>query len=200
MSHFTAVVLVDPRFRTSKEIGEEAERLLAPFNENTRVPPYEEECYCVRNRRDAEAGKAARLAAGSPAEDAESGDGKGEEETCGECEGRGVISSTYNPNSKWDWYRVGGRWDGSILEHLPTDLAAARNLTDAVSRNSARAGDLLPGSVSYAIITPDGEWIARGKMGWFGMSRDEKDDWDENSTQIFRAYPDHTAVLYDLHI
>lgn len=27
---------------------------------------------------------------------------------------RGEPISTYNPKSKWDWYRIGGRWDGWI--------------------------------------------------------------------------------------
>ena len=30
------------------------------------------------------------------------------DENCG-------IISTYNPNSKWDWYSVGGRWKGLLL-------------------------------------------------------------------------------------
>lgn len=27
----------------------------------------------------------------------------------------GNYVSTYNPDSKWDWYEVGGRWDGSLI-------------------------------------------------------------------------------------
>lgn len=26
----------------------------------------------------------------------------------------GNVLSTYNPNSKWDWYSLGGRWEGSL--------------------------------------------------------------------------------------
>lgn len=31
---------------------------------------------------------------------------------CEDCNGTGIILSTYNPNSKWDWYVIGGRWTG----------------------------------------------------------------------------------------
>ena len=27
----------------------------------------------------------------------------------------GDLLSTYNPNSKWDWYKVGGRWEGLLI-------------------------------------------------------------------------------------
>lgn len=27
----------------------------------------------------------------------------------------GNLLSTCNPNSKWDWYEVGGRWHGMLL-------------------------------------------------------------------------------------
>jgi hypothetical protein len=33
---------------------------------------------------------------------------------CDECGGDGVVISTYNPDSKWDWYQVGGRWSGQF--------------------------------------------------------------------------------------
>ena len=32
-----------------------------------------------------------------------------------EIDADGNILSTYNPNSKWDWYEVGGRWRGLLL-------------------------------------------------------------------------------------
>ena len=39
----------------------------------------------------------------------------------------GDFISTYNPNSKWDWYDVGGRWKGQLLlkDGFPSDGAPA---------------------------------------------------------------------------
>lgn len=36
----------------------------------------------------------------------------------------GEVYSTCNPNSKWDWYSVGGRWTGQLLVKKDTELAA----------------------------------------------------------------------------
>ena len=30
----------------------------------------------------------------------------------------GDLLSTYNPNSKWDWYTIGGRWN-NYSKHCP---------------------------------------------------------------------------------
>ncbi len=31
---------------------------------------------------------------------------------CEDCKGTGIRQTTYNPMSKWDWYKIGGRWTG----------------------------------------------------------------------------------------
>ena len=42
-------------------------------------------------------------------EDAKEGDRYSDESGCG---GTGTYRSTYNPNAQWDWWVVGGRWNG----------------------------------------------------------------------------------------
>lgn len=57
--------------------------------------------------------------------------------------------------------------------------------------------------VPYALMTPDGEWYAKGKMGWFGMSRDDKseDDWKDLATKLKEKYrSNHLGVVVDCHI
>lgn len=40
---------------------------------------------------------------------------------CEECKGSGTYGSTRNPNSKWDWWVIGGRWNGHLLpDYDPT--------------------------------------------------------------------------------
>ena len=38
---------------------------------------------------------------------------------CSECNGTGYYKSNYNPDSKWDWYQVGGRWSGILDSYDP---------------------------------------------------------------------------------
>lgn len=100
MSHFTVLV-----------IGEDYEGQLAPYNEEIQVEPYkshEKDAEWLYGVWEKEHGGHQRpqleeLAAwlsehwGEPYE----------------CDEDGIFTwSTYSPNSKWDWYSVGGRWTG----------------------------------------------------------------------------------------
>ena len=39
---------------------------------------------------------------------------------CPDCEGSGTMVSTYNKDSKWDWYQIGGRWSGYWADYDPS--------------------------------------------------------------------------------
>lgn len=103
MSHYTVAVIHHPE--------QDIDELLAPFDENIKVPKYisytkqqavahvrkywkdvedlsDEECY-VKMAADYE----------DDMKDAE-----------------GNLYSTYNPQSKWDWYQEGGRWSGLLKD------------------------------------------------------------------------------------
>ena len=69
-------------------------------------------------------------------------------------------------------------------------------------------GDIKPANQSalsftpYAIVTPDGEWVERGKMGWFGMSSNEKgdDEWRKIYEETLEKHLDCMAAVVDCHI
>jgi len=45
--------------------------------------------------------------------------------------------STYNPNSKWDWYSVGGRWRNSLLTKKDNeDVISETSLEDLINQGS----------------------------------------------------------------
>lgn len=200
-----------------------------------------------------------------------------------------------NPNKKWDWYVVGGRWSGFLKlkagatgkmgrpgllgscadsgpgradvvrkgdvdfegmrdaagkraaerwdkaaaardgktwltwEHVrdvlhPGDIEAARNAYHAQETKTAvlTAMDnpwdgvdeyLSPrdeyiqqardsATVVYAVVK-DGEWIAKGDMGWFGMSNDHQSEseWNRKFNEMLDALPDDTVLtVVDCHI
>lgn len=130
---------------------------------------------------------------------------------CEECNGTGKHPSTYNPKSQWDWWVVGGRWDGWI-----TGNAKRRGSEDGyfgsehhqIKPNCLPAAQLLErvreseDNTPFAFVTPDGEWIERGSMGWWGCVSDEKSkkNWQQEAITILEKYPDCLAVACDLHI
>ena len=99
----------------------------------------------------------------------------------------GSILSTYNPNAKWDWYHVGGRWRGRIPG-------------DEVKMSEVNIDKIDP---PYAFVTTDGEWVERGEMGWFGISSNEmnEDEWDAKFREYLKTLDkDIVLTLVDCHI
>jgi hypothetical protein len=103
---------------------------------------------------------------------------------CNMCKGGGTYRSTYNPEAKWDWYVVGGRWAGL----LPGD------------RDIAPLCEVPNEMVTRAVMTPDGAWHENGSMGWFGMSYGRDEDWPEKQLELREKYPNATAIIVDCHI
>lgn len=56
---------------------------------------------------------------------------------------------------------------------------------------------------TFAVITEDGKWHERGEMGWFGMSHNEKEDydWDAQFKACIEGLDGNTLIsIYDCHI
>jgi hypothetical protein len=116
---------------------------------------------------------------------------------------QGQPISTYNPDSKWDWYRIGGRWDGWITgnEQSSDDGFNFDGRHETVANNIATIKQALKRNViPHAIITPDGEWHERGQMGWWAMLLTENGNWDSDAKKILARYPGHRLVIVDAHI
>ena len=110
-----------------------------------------------------------------------------------------------NPNSKWDWYTEGGRWnnclktkDGEfvnkcLLKNLDLSIPAPADNEDYhIGEHSA----------PFCLVV-DGEWFEKGEMGWFGISTNDKpqEDWNTEFVNILKKLPDNSRVyLIDFHI
>ncbi len=158
---------------------------------------------------------------------------------CEECEGKGTNETQYNPKSKWDWYSIGGRWNGGLRGVDPVDnpknwkvcflcdgTGKRPDMTVKDGCNGCQgtgkelkwpsdqedAGNVLPlgeflprlakDTVPFALLTPEGEWIERGEMGWWACVSNEKnrDSWLEEVRTVYAKYPDSVLVLVDCHI
>lgn len=106
---------------------------------------------------------------------------------------QGQPIATYNPDSKWDWYVIGGRWDGWINDR---EASGERTAANSAPTEQAIAREKIP----HAIITPDGQWHERGQMGWWAVLITENEDWDSQAKQILALYPGHCVVIVDAHI
>jgi len=100
--HFFTIVIVPKQqyldacfFNDWTEVEREVERLLAPYDENLEVPSYMDICDCNWS--------------GNP------------DPQCEECNGAGKVSTDYNPKAEWDWWVIGGRFDGVVQKKRRDD-------------------------------------------------------------------------------
>ena len=57
-------------------------------------------------------------------------------------------------------------------------------------------------TVMYAVVK-DGQWLAKGEMGWWGMSDDKvsQETWNRQVNELLDALPDDTLItVVDCHI
>ena len=216
MSHFTVYVF-------TKKDKRDVEQLLAPYDESITYPPYIEltkEQAIAKTRKEIEDYKNGLYAEylADPIAYEEKCDNKKHLEyiknefpkrlnwTDEECyeeqkmwygedmiDEDGNLLSTYNPHSKWDWYTIGGRWTGSLV----TKEGRETN-TDYVSEIDWDRTD-----IPFAFITPNGIWHERGKMGWWAIVTNEKeqDNWEEEFKKAIEKFDNDVLVtLVDCHI
>lgn len=98
---------------------------------------------------------------------------------------------TYNPDAKWDWYEIGGRWSG----FLRNDAILARSLL-----RSPKLKDRLP----HDYLTPDGKWHAKAEFistGWMQghMVHTPGGRWHKEFRSALSAWPKHRVVVVDRH-
>lgn len=269
MSHYTVAVIT----KSNPEDSHELEKLLAPFDENLSVEPY-----IHRTREEIiKQGKIHKQEWIDRVNEVESKDKLVEylispsyrwcrdllnAETDDEFYNAEVYEdmvgpnsddeySTYNPDSKWDWYQIGGRWSGLLLskedgnyyntlqikdwdydnfntesiEHYERFWEVAAEGAEQTQEEKDNHEFLLfykpeyyiekYGSKSnfikcmctfstYAVLTPDGEWLAPGSMGWWGVSHaDVKDEfeWERDYIDLINTFdPEMYITIVDCHI
>lgn len=110
----------------------------------------------------------------------------------------GNLLSKYNQKSKYDWYEVGGRWDGAIP--MKTNMKL-----EIKSCNECKVSQIDMDKIEtpYAYVDTNGNWYERGTMGWFGISSNDKDEksWDNEFKEFINNQKKSTIVtIVDCHI
>lgn len=110
----------------------------------------------------------------------------------------GNFLTTYNPNSKWDWWVMGGRWTG----YLPTMYGQHSNSCSVSEVNWSKFFEDNPLG-PFCFITEDGEWHETARMGWWGMTSNDKEKkaWREEFESYLKSVdPDTKITAIDFHI
>lgn len=113
------------------------------------------------------------------------------------------VLSSYNPNAKWDWYCMGGRWSG-FLHLKDKDDSGNRITTDQALVNEVDWDYMFKQNlIPFCCVTSDGEWYEKGEMGWWGITHSESDinTWTEEFKQQLKLEDEECLVtVIDFHI
>ncbi len=101
-----------------------------------------------------------------------------------------------NPDAHFDWYEIGGRWDGIFEQvwesHNQETCSVGGRVKGNICPVEALPREEYPGS----LVTPDGQWHF---FGWrFDGSAPEHDDI-ETIRRIVETHKGHFAVAVDVH-
>lgn len=98
--------------------------------------------------------------------------------------------STYNPNGEWDWYRVGGRWDGWIVDNEQSSNNGFNfdKVHETIENNSCTVKELTDDNIPNSILVDD---------KWY--SRDNSKNWHKKVKKLFEEYKNFLAVAVDCH-
>ncbi|BAY81382.1 hypothetical protein NIES267_08580 [Calothrix parasitica NIES-267] len=200
MTHFTALIILAP---DTNNIQKKVAELLNPYYSELEVEPYKE--YLNIEELQAEIQYLSTLSKKDidtfAIEYELSGENiiKGlakinldwdEEDVAGIDEYGEYQITTYNPQSKWDWYRLIEKEESISYPCLVKDL---------------------PKVIPYALITPDGKWYELGfDLGIQGFMRshsikdtnvsEEEINWDLKVKEILSCYSEFIAVALNCHI
>lgn len=103
------------------------------------------------------------------------------------------ILSTYNPESKWDWYVIGGRWSEYL--YLKECNEKGERLTADYAYFDEVDWDYMieMGRIPFCFVDWDGDWHEKGEMGWFAMTKNEKDE--DSWVDEFKAYIETLKIV-----
>lgn len=162
--HYTCLIITD-NFDLDVELI--VANILAPFSEDIKVAPYDRDCICVTNKRFK------KLVSDS-------------DTPCPSCNGKGSTRSTYNPDAKWDYYEIGGRWDkmfgGNIMPVNKLLQVERESLANEI----------------FAVLEPDGTWHEACPL--FDLDEEQAAEWPEELIAILTKHENSKAILCDLHI
>lgn len=103
--------------------------------------------------------------------------------------------SPCNPDGRWDWYEIGGRWNGFIPRAHQNTIKAS------TLAKSPKLKHCLP----FFVLTPQSEWIEHERCyfdgDWKNLKREEMKsaDWARLVRETLRRWPDHQVVCVDIH-
>jgi hypothetical protein len=208
MAHILVFVLVPP----SEPIDGLLQKLMEPYNEYKTVQPYK--IYITDDGVAHEANISAPILYSNRQETEQMLErdlGKGE---FSEDEYGFYYETDENPEGQWDYWLIGGRWDGIFAPHhfpaetldvprMPEQSSPIYHVTsvyrELLEGNICRVSDIIGDTdrLPFALVTPEGQWEDKGWTDIF--SEQNSRSWFDYTQERLRQYNDHFVIALDAH-
>ena len=168
--HSYVMALIPPNCYAEKFI----EEIMKKYDQNREVPEYECKCDLCEDREKPDP-------------------------ECNWCKGTGINKTTFNPHGHWDYYSIGGRWDGSVCD---ITWEGGGTPMDRLSDNIITVSRLKRDLESHpSDIVTHRSWITLGRYHknrkWFSFSDNQR---MKMINTIYDTYADFQAVGLDCHV
>ena len=191
MSHFVGIVIIPIKEKneTGFDLDEFLENALLPFSEETKGEEIIEHNWeQIKEEFD-------KVHLNIPA--SRKTKIKWAEEKYGyESDDEGNLVSYSNPNSFYDWYSVGGRWDGELTGNKGDNIVKVSQIIDGFNQfenqdKTLKLVSKIDGAEEYNKflfhkVVADGEDYGDLNFGWFGSSEStqEENEWKKEYLEI----------------
>ncbi|BCL83756.1 hypothetical protein ccbrp13_62210 [Ktedonobacteria bacterium brp13] len=112
-------------------------------------------------------------------------------------------SSTYNSQAKWDYWCIGGSWDGvaSKMSRHNNDYRADIELGHcSLKGNMIRIAQVETIPQFFALVTPDIHWYEIGSEGVkLECGEQDRSEWEIKTQQIIETHRNDILVGIDCH-
>ncbi len=117
------------------------------------------------------------------------------EKDCPFCGGAGIRMTTYNRDSKWDWWKI-NPWSSGFLKDSVKEPEVQQHDRDIALLAEL---DLASLPIPDGIITPDGVWHEGFARGPFALPIKPDGNWTERVKQVLSRNMDCIVVAVDCH-
>lgn len=203
MTHYFLVAVVPGK---TEDIMGKIEEMFEPFNENKQLPEYKH--YLLEEEIQ-------RMSASYQTTDLKQlarhmQDWRNEE---GGSDQDGLYSwTTFNSQAKWDWYGIGGRYNGLIRNQQMVSEENHWTRVSTLEDNMLEVKLLDHVLECYALLTPDGIWHEMRDWDWSApwdetqretfevWRKEEEQRWQQEIITLLQPYQNDLLVGVDIHI
>jgi hypothetical protein len=98
----------------------------------------------------------------------------------------------HNPDGKWDWYELGGQWNGYIRGGATERFRRRhRDSDNVIVARELAASNEVERRLPFAVVVPSGQWVSRSEF--------DEAEWIAFLKHLLLKFPGRRVACVDIH-